>query len=278
MRGSRVVKVVLIHVKGNDVSHREVGQEVERDLRGLLRKVQEKFPGARAVVSGESIGEAWQLQTSESHIKYRKSNREAGGAVKEKAYGTLVQPMLKYAAAIWDPHVEASVIEVHSSNDQSIVPAPGDIVTAKVTVVGQRFCKCMIKCIRNTVLTRPYRGMLRKEDVRATEKDSVEMIKCFRPGDIILARVVSFLPITEVQSYNLSTAENELGVVIAHSEAGGHQSSQRFNGLMYHISWGEFMYPVAGTYYSRLVAKLTRGSTGMCLGKRRLSRVKAELR
>lgn len=31
----------------------------------------------------------------------------------------------------------------------------------------------------------------RKEDVRATEKDRVEMYKCFRPGDIVVAKVVS---------------------------------------------------------------------------------------
>lgn len=59
--------------------------------------------------------------------------------------------------------------------------------------------------------------MLRKEDVRATEKDRVDMYKCYRPGDIILARV---LLITENHNYQLSTAENELGVVIAHSEEG----------------------------------------------------------
>jgi exosome complex RNA-binding protein Csl4 len=58
--------------------------------------------------------------------------------------------------------------------------------------VTQRFCKCVIKCIGDTVLTRPYQAIIHKEDVRATEKDSVEMIKSFRPGDIILARVVSF--------------------------------------------------------------------------------------
>lgn len=56
----------------------------------------------------------------------------------------------------------------------------------------QRFCKCVIKCIGDTVLTRPYRAVVLKEDVRATEKNNVEMIKSFRPGDIILARVVSF--------------------------------------------------------------------------------------
>ncbi|XP_029173362.1 transcription initiation protein SPT3 homolog [Nylanderia fulva] len=106
-------------------------------------------------------------------------------------------------------------IEVQGITEQSIVPAPGDIVTAMVTIVNQRFCKCSIKCIGDIVLTRPYRGILRKEDVRAIDKDKLEMYKCFRPGDIILARV---MPMTEAHTYQLNTAENELGVVIAHSE------------------------------------------------------------
>lgn len=62
-----------------------------------------------------------------------------------------------------------------------------------MTVLNQRFCKCLIKCIGDVVLNRPYRAMLRKEDIRATDKDHVDMYKCYRPGDIILARVVSFL-------------------------------------------------------------------------------------
>lgn len=44
--------------------------------------------------------------------------------------------------------------------------------------------------MKDIVLAEPFRGQLRKEDVRATEKDRVEMYKCFRPNDIILARVV----------------------------------------------------------------------------------------
>jgi exosome complex RNA-binding protein Csl4 len=46
--------------------------------------------------------------------------------------------------------------------------------------------------VKDIVLAEPFRGQLRKEDVRATEKDRVEMYKCFRPNDIILARVVIF--------------------------------------------------------------------------------------
>lgn len=109
------------------------------------------------------------------------------------------------------------IVEVHSTGEQTLVPAQGDIVTAQVTIITQQFCKCLIKCIGDTVLTRPFKGILRKEDVRATEKDRIDIYKSFRPGDIILARV---LPITEAHTYQLSTAENELGVVIAHSEYG----------------------------------------------------------
>ena len=40
-------------------------------------------------------------------------------------------------------------------------------------------------------MSESYRGQIRKEDVRQSEKDRVEMYKCFRPGDIVLARVMS---------------------------------------------------------------------------------------
>ncbi|PNF21523.1 Exosome complex component CSL4, partial [Cryptotermes secundus] len=138
----------------------------------------------------------------------------------------------------------SSIIEVHSSKGQGIIPAPGDIVTAKVTIVTQKFCKCVIKCIGDTVLTRPYRAIVRKEDVCATEKDKVEIIKSFRPGDIILGRV---LPLTEVHTYHLSTAENELGVVIAYSESGV---------AMVPVSWTEMQCPKTYVKEPRKVAKV----------------------
>jgi hypothetical protein len=39
--------------------------------------------------------------------------------------------------------------------------------------------------------------------------DKVEVIKCYRPGDIVRARVIS---LGDARQYYLSTAENELGV------------------------------------------------------------------
>lgn len=53
--------------------------------------------------------------------------------------------------------------------------------------------------------------------MRAFEKDKVEMIKSFHPGDVVLAKT---LTMGDAMSYILTTAENELGVVIALSSAG----------------------------------------------------------
>ncbi|XP_034939396.1 exosome complex component CSL4 [Chelonus insularis] len=159
---------------------------------------------------------------------------ELGGYIYSKLAGTV---------EILDDE-NAKTIVVHSTVEQSIVPAPGDLVTAMVTLVNQRFCKCILKCIGDVVLTRPYRGILRKEDVKATLKDKVELYKSFRPGDIILARV---LPMTEAHVYSLSTAENELGVVVAHSQEGI---------SMIPISWTEMQCPKTLVKEYRKVAKV----------------------
>lgn len=88
---------------------------------------------------------------------------------------------------------QSKIIEVETLGNQTIVPVAGDIVTARITILNQRFAKCSITCIGDVILNRVYRGILRKEDVREEHKDEVEMYKSFRPGDIILARIVRIL-------------------------------------------------------------------------------------
>lgn len=112
-------------------------------------------------------------------------------------------------------------------------------------MVNQRFARCLIIGIGDVVLHRHLRGILRKEDVRATDKDRVEMYKCYRPGDIILAKV---MPQTELHTYQLTTAENELGVVVA-----------TFRGQdvpMVPIGWTEMQCPKTLVKEPRKVAKL----------------------
>ncbi|KAL1137798.1 hypothetical protein AAG570_009494, partial [Ranatra chinensis] len=122
-----------------------------------------------------------------------------------------------------------------------------DFLYFQITVITKRFARCQIKCVGETILPRPFRGVIKREDIYATNKDQVEIHKCFRPGDIVLARV---LPVNELQSYQLSTAENELGVVTALSEA-------VFSGVsMIPVSWTEMQCPKTYNKQKRKVAKV----------------------
>ena len=137
-------------------------------------------------------------------------------------------------------------VEVHPPGDETAVPVVGDVVTAKVVSVNQRFAKVKIECIRDITLNESFRGQIRKEDIREFEKDKIEMFKSFRPGDIILARVLS---LGEASSgYLLSTAENELGVVIAKSEHSGLK--------MIPVSWTEMQCPKTYNKELRKIAKV----------------------
>lgn len=149
-----------------------------------------------------------------------------------------------------DEPSQVTVLSVQSPKTPSTLPKTGDVVTAKVTVVNPRLVQCTILCVGPSVLARPYRGVLKKEDIKATEKDKVDPYKCYRPGDVILARV---LPITEIHSYYLSTAENELGVTIATAEG----SPQGVD--MIPISWSEMQCPKTLVKEPRKVARVIPG-------------------
>lgn len=86
-------------------------------------------------------------------------------------------------------------------------------------------------------------GVVRKEDVRATEKEKVVLGEGFRVGDLVRAIVIS---LGDQSNYYLSTAKNELGVIMAKSENGN---------TMYPISWKEFKDPITGDTETRKVAK-----------------------
>ncbi|KAI1887020.1 hypothetical protein AGOR_G00201740 [Albula goreensis] len=139
---------------------------------------------------------------------------------------------------------ELPVISVVRETEAQLLPDVGAIVTCKVTSINPRFAKVHILYVGSTPLKDRFRGTIRKEDVRATEKDKVETYKSFRPGDIVLAKVIS---LGDVQSnYLLTTAENELGVVVAHSEAGVQ---------MVPISWCEMQCPRTHAKEFRKVAR-----------------------
>lgn len=118
-----------------------------------------------------------------------KNNASGHGTYERQGY--IYSQLAGYVDVVEKDNVK--IIEVHSTGEQTVIPAQGDIVTAQVYIITQSYAKCQIKCVGDTVLRRPFKAVLRKEDVRASEKDRVEIYKSFRPGDIILARVVSAL-------------------------------------------------------------------------------------
>ncbi|KAL2838822.1 exosome component EXOSC1/CSL4-domain-containing protein [Aspergillus pseudoustus] len=88
-----------------------------------------------------------------------------------------------------------------------------------------------------------FQALIRKEDVRAVEKDRVVMDEMFRVGDIVRGTVIS---LGDQSFYYLTTARNDLGVVMARSEAGN---------MMFPVSWKEMRDPVTGFAEQRKVAR-----------------------
>jgi len=99
-------------------------------------------------------------------------------------------------------------------------------------------------CVGQHLLRETFSGTIRKRDVRKFDVDSVEIYKSYRPADIIRAQVIS---LGDSRSYYLSTAKNELGVILAQSNAGH---------LMVPISWEQMQCPVTRTKEYRRVAKV----------------------
>lgn len=123
-------------------------------------------------------------------------------------------------------------------------PEKGDVALCRVVSVSKEYAKVMILSINNVVLMEPLRGIIRRESIRATEKDTVVVVNSFRPRDVVRARVIS---LGESQDYGLSTAESELGVVFATSAHGGR---------MIPYSWSEMQCIETKINEKRKVAKV----------------------
>ncbi|CAK9153444.1 unnamed protein product, partial [Ilex paraguariensis] len=85
-----------------------------------------------------------------------------------------------------------------------------------VTKVMARMASADIMCVGPKSVREKFTGIIRQQDVRATEIDKVDMHASFRPGDTVRALVLS---LGDARAYYLSTAKNELGVVSAESAA-----------------------------------------------------------
>jgi exosome complex component CSL4 len=72
-----------------------------------------------------------------------------------------------------------------------ILPEVGSTVLCRVTRIQPRQASVAILVVGEMVLDGEWQGLIRVQDVRATEKDKVKISESFRPGDIVRAVVVS---------------------------------------------------------------------------------------
>lgn len=137
------------------------------------------------------------------------------------------------------------VVSVVGKYTLNPIPTVGSVVMTRVFNISERQAKVQIISVGNRLLQEPLNGVIRKEDVRAVEKDTVDVFASFRPGDIVRARVVS---LGESHTHcGLSTDRNELGVVMATSERGYPMGP---------VSWTEMQCSQTGVRESRKVAKV----------------------
>jgi exosome complex component CSL4 len=65
-----------------------------------------------------------------------------------------------------------------------------NVVLCRVVRLAPKQAIVSIQQVENTVLQTEWQGVIRSQDVRATEKDKVKIYESFKPGDIVRAQVV----------------------------------------------------------------------------------------
>ena len=107
----------------------------------------------------------------------------------------------------------------HSTKDGDLLVGVGSVVLCRVSKVQLNQVMLDIFAVDDDKELRNIpKGVLRREDVRLNEVDSLIMGECFKPGDIVRAVVIS---LGDARQYYLSTAAAEYGVRWAlHSETG----------------------------------------------------------
>ncbi|GJP83250.1 hypothetical protein CLOP_g13423 [Closterium sp. NIES-67] len=162
--------------------------------------------------------------------------------------GTFVRGPFVYAsttgAVTVAPGDPLPTVSVQRAGQQAAIPSVGVTVIAKVSRVTPRAAMADIVCVGAHAVTDKFSGIVRQQDVRATEIDKVDLLASFRPGDLIRAQVLS---LGDSRAYFLSTAKNDLGVILAKGVAGV---------PMVPISWQEMRCPITDQVENRKVAKV----------------------
>ncbi|KIY72848.1 hypothetical protein CYLTODRAFT_417625 [Cylindrobasidium torrendii FP15055 ss-10] len=147
------------------------------------------------------------------------------------------------ASLVGRPHHDGSTLAI--SRTRPHPPAPNSIVLGSVTRLSPVQALLSISVV-DGVPTPPgeeFTGVIRVQDVRATEKDKIKIADCFRGGDVVRGQVIS---LGDARSYFITTARNDLGVIFATSEAGA---------TLEPVSWERMRCSKTGSIEKRKCAK-----------------------
>ncbi|KAF3162034.1 exosome 3'-_5 exonuclease subunit ski4 (Csl4) [Orbilia oligospora] len=139
--------------------------------------------------------------------------------------------------------VQKPVLTTDEETNATLLPDVSSTVLCRITRINPRQATASIFIVNNHICGDEFQGVIRVQDVRLTEVDKVKIFNSFRPGDIVRAKVIS---LGDQSNYYLSTASNELGVIMADSEMGD---------PMYPINWKEMKSTRTGVVEERKVAK-----------------------
>lgn len=164
-------------------------------------------------------------------------------------------PTPKYGVGTYerDGVVRASLVGVIEGNGGTLTlprvrpspPSEGSVILGTITRLTPLQATIAISVVDGLALPagEEFQGIIRVQDIRATEKDKVKVAESFRGGDVVRGVVIS---LGDARSYYITTARNDLGVIFATSEAGA---------TMQPISWLEMRCPKTGSIERRKCAK-----------------------
>ncbi|CAD8140128.1 unnamed protein product [Paramecium pentaurelia] len=162
----------------------------------------------------------------------------------QSGIGTYVKDDKIYASMQGSLTINEQLISIFPSHQQDPELKIGSIIIGQVNSIREDRVFVRILKINGVKVNNYIEGVLRKQNIRLHEIDLLEMNKCYLPGDIIKARMISY---GDSLKLYLSTAEDELGVLFAK-----HQETQK---LMIPLSWDEMLCVESGLKEKRKVAK-----------------------
>lgn len=177
--------------------------------------------------------------------------------------GTFLRDGTVFSSTLGQVDRSGGLISVLGKSGAQAIPEPGAVAvgaslrhvpsrlpasdriewTGTVTRINSQAATLSLLTIDDKPCRPDYQGVIRAQDVRATNKDGVKVFLAFRPADVVRAKVIS---LGDARSYYLSTAENRLGVLFAVSAKTG--------ATLEPVSWEQMRDPTTGELESRKCA------------------------